>query len=84
MAVDCVYDVCVIGAGLWGSSAAYHASSHPDIRVCLVGPDEPKSKVGIIISFIRTPQYSIGISFNPIWLSLIEISDGYTQSCSFC
>ena len=41
-----LYDVCVIGAGLWGSAAAYHLSLDPAIKVCLVGPNEPTPEVG--------------------------------------
>lgn len=36
------YDVCIIGGGLWGSAASRYVSEHPDLRVCLVGPTEPK------------------------------------------
>ncbi|GBN27119.1 hypothetical protein AVEN_224319-1 [Araneus ventricosus] len=36
------YDLCIIGAGMFGSSAARHASANPCLKVCLVGPDEPK------------------------------------------
>ncbi|GFV43355.1 DAO domain-containing protein [Trichonephila clavipes] len=35
------YDLCIIGAGMFGSSAARHASTNPSLRVCLVGPNEP-------------------------------------------
>ncbi|GFY59235.1 peroxisomal sarcosine oxidase [Trichonephila inaurata madagascariensis] len=35
------YDLCIIGAGMFGSSAARHASTDPSLRVCLVGPNEP-------------------------------------------
>ncbi|GBN25842.1 hypothetical protein AVEN_58855-1 [Araneus ventricosus] len=38
---ESVYDLCVIGAGMFGSSAARHASANPSIKVCLVGPAEP-------------------------------------------
>ncbi len=42
---DRVYDLCVIGAGMWGSAAAYHASMFPDVSVCLIGTDEPTPQV---------------------------------------
>ncbi|GFT31236.1 peroxisomal sarcosine oxidase [Nephila pilipes] len=35
------YDLCIIGAGMFGSSAARHASANPCIKVCLIGPNEP-------------------------------------------
>ncbi|XP_071526060.1 monomeric sarcosine oxidase-like isoform X3 [Panulirus ornatus] len=37
-----IYDLIVIGAGMMGSAAAYHASQLPNTSVCLVGPPEPK------------------------------------------
>ena len=37
-----VYDLCVVGAGLVGSAIAYHASAKPGLKVCLIGPEEPK------------------------------------------
>ncbi|XP_054713485.1 uncharacterized protein LOC129222948 [Uloborus diversus] len=36
-----VYDLCIIGAGMFGSAAARHASANPSCKVCLVGPNEP-------------------------------------------
>ena len=45
---DCVYDICVVGAGLWGSAAAYHLSENPEMKVCLIGPDEPSKQVSVI------------------------------------
>ncbi|XP_072037695.1 peroxisomal sarcosine oxidase-like [Amphiura filiformis] len=38
---DCLYDISIVGAGLWGSAAAYHLSVAPGIKVCLIGPNEP-------------------------------------------
>ncbi|KAJ8029994.1 Peroxisomal sarcosine oxidase [Holothuria leucospilota] len=42
--MDKHFDVCVIGAGLWGSAAARHLSQDPGIKVGLIGPDEPKKE----------------------------------------
>ncbi|XP_033630824.1 uncharacterized protein LOC117292780 [Asterias rubens] len=39
-----VYDVCIVGAGMWGSTAARYVSGHKDLTVCLVGPEEPSSQ----------------------------------------
>lgn len=39
------YDLCIVGAGMIGSSAARHAAALGK-RVCLVGPEEPKSRYG--------------------------------------
>ncbi|XP_022081073.1 uncharacterized protein LOC110974057 [Acanthaster planci] len=38
-----LYDICIVGAGLWGSSAARHASK-PGRKVCLIGPTEPSQE----------------------------------------
>ena len=35
------YDVCVVGAGTFGSCAAYHLSQKAGLRICLLGPGEP-------------------------------------------
>ncbi len=37
-----VYDVCIVGAGMFGSAAARHAASILGRGTCLVGPGEPK------------------------------------------
>ncbi|XP_063432965.1 uncharacterized protein LOC134715037 [Mytilus trossulus] len=37
-----IYDLCIVGAGLIGTAAASHASKWGS--VCLVGPEEPKSR----------------------------------------
>ena len=36
------YDLCIVGAGLVGSSVARHASAKQGLSVCLIGPQEPK------------------------------------------
>ncbi|XP_033634259.1 uncharacterized protein LOC117295657 [Asterias rubens] len=38
-----VYDVCIVGTGLWGSAAARHATKSGR-KVCLIGPREPTEK----------------------------------------
>lgn len=38
---DRVYDLCVVGAGMFGTAAARHASAVAGVKVCLIGPDEP-------------------------------------------
>ncbi|XP_055948441.1 uncharacterized protein LOC129981570 [Argiope bruennichi] len=40
MAED-VYDLCIVGAGMFGSAAARHASTNSRLKVCLIGPREP-------------------------------------------
>ncbi|XP_035210045.1 uncharacterized protein LOC118184481 [Stegodyphus dumicola] len=39
-----IYDLCIVGAGLFGSAAARHASANAALKVCLIGPDEPKAE----------------------------------------
>ncbi|KAF8795751.1 hypothetical protein HNY73_000214 [Argiope bruennichi] len=36
------FDLCIIGAGMYGSAAARHASSNSGVKVCLIGPGEPR------------------------------------------
>ncbi|CAL1281697.1 unnamed protein product [Larinioides sclopetarius] len=36
-----VYDLCIVGAGMFGSAAARHASTNPGLKACLIGPTEP-------------------------------------------
>ncbi|KAL5004169.1 hypothetical protein ScPMuIL_017625 [Solemya velum] len=35
-----MYDIVVVGAGMIGSAAGRYASSIPNLKVCLIGPDE--------------------------------------------
>lgn len=39
-----MYDVCVVGAGTMGSSAAYYLSKNTRLNICLLGPGEPEAK----------------------------------------
>lgn len=38
---EILYDLCILGAGMFGSAAARHASATEGIKVCLIGPKEP-------------------------------------------
>lgn len=38
---DRVYDLCIVGAGMFGTAAARHASAVAGVKVCLIGPGEP-------------------------------------------
>ncbi|XP_070542978.1 N-methyl-L-tryptophan oxidase-like [Ptychodera flava] len=41
---DMLYDLCIIGAGPFGSAAARHATLiEPGLKVCVIGPKEPKN-----------------------------------------
>ena len=44
------YDLCVIGAGLIGSAAARHASQNSNVKVCLIGPSEPKISIYLFLN----------------------------------
>ena len=46
----CDYDLCVIGAGLIGSAAARHASQNSNVKVCLIGPSEPKISIYLFLN----------------------------------
>ncbi|XP_077992810.1 uncharacterized protein LOC144446844 [Glandiceps talaboti] len=38
-----LYDICIVGAGIMGSAAARHTTLiAPSLKVCLIGPKEPK------------------------------------------
>lgn len=52
--MEIVYDLCVIGAGMVGSAAARHASINNDIKICLIGPQEPKVPKQNLICFLST------------------------------
>ena len=55
MSLPCgfIYDLCVVGAGPVGSATALHASATPGVKVCLVGPNEPKVFIDFIYFFIK-------------------------------
>jgi sarcosine oxidase/L-pipecolate oxidase len=43
---DSIYDICIVGAGMVGSSAAKYASLDGASKVCLIGPEEPQHRAG--------------------------------------
>ena len=47
-----VYDLCIVGAGMFGSAAARHASSNVGVKICLVGPEEPTVSLLAIFFFV--------------------------------
>ncbi|XP_069102650.1 monomeric sarcosine oxidase-like [Argopecten irradians] len=74
-----MYDLCVVGAGLIGSAAARHASLQPNIRVCLIGPEEPKERR------LESPREIFGAHYDegrvtrcsdpdPVWATLAQNS----------
>lgn len=38
---DIIYDLAIVGGGMFGSAAARYAAAFPGIKVCLIGPNEP-------------------------------------------
>ena len=41
------FDVCIVGAGTFGSTTAYHLSKLvPELSVLLIGPEEPSCDKG--------------------------------------
>ncbi|XP_077991748.1 uncharacterized protein LOC144445969 [Glandiceps talaboti] len=45
MAYTPQYDICIVGAGMIGSAAARHVTLiAPNLKVCLIGPKEPKDR----------------------------------------
>lgn len=74
-----LYDLCIVGAGLWGSAAARHASSLPGAKVCLIGPDEPKTRTQSSNREIFGAHYdegriTRGTESDPIWAVLTQKS----------
>lgn len=37
-----IYDLCIVGAGIFGCAAARYASANPSLKICLIGLEEPK------------------------------------------
>ncbi|KAG8189150.1 hypothetical protein JTE90_018442 [Oedothorax gibbosus] len=58
--MDDMYDVCIVGAGMFGSAAARHVSANPSLRVCLIGPDEPKTSEEWSTREIHSSHYDEG------------------------
>ncbi|GFY59234.1 peroxisomal sarcosine oxidase [Trichonephila inaurata madagascariensis] len=44
MHTEHIYDLCIVGAGMFGSAAARHASANAGLKVCLIGPLEPTAE----------------------------------------
>jgi len=65
------YDIAVIGKGLIGSGAIRHlALSHPDLNVCIIGPDEPinrKTHTGVFASHYDQGRITRVLDPSPIW-----------------
>ncbi|XP_077989571.1 uncharacterized protein LOC144443862 [Glandiceps talaboti] len=69
------YDICIVGAGMIGSAAARHATLiSPSLKVCLIGPKEPKDiqecNHGIFGSHYDEGRITRSLDPDPIWAEL--------------
>lgn len=73
-----LYDIAVIGKGLIGSGAIRHLTlAHPDLKVCIIGPDEPenrKTHTGVFASHYDQGRITRVIDPSPIWGNLARES----------
>lgn len=73
-----IYDIAVIGKGLIGAGAIRHLTiSHPDLNVCIIGPDEPenrKTHTGVFASHYDEGRITRIIDPSPIWGHLARAS----------
>jgi len=68
-----MYDVCIVGAGSIGSSAAKHLTeANPHLKVLLVGPFEPKDRSSIDIhgAYFDLGRITRKLDSEPIWMDL--------------
>lgn len=73
------YDLCVVGAGCVGSAIARHASAIPSLKVCLIGPQEPKTRVDVTGREIYGAHYDNGritrtTDPDPVWAHISKQS----------
>ncbi|XP_033112508.1 peroxisomal sarcosine oxidase-like isoform X2 [Anneissia japonica] len=71
------FDVCIVGAGTWGSAAAYHLTSGShNLSVCLIGPEEPedRSKATIFGSYYDEGRITKCAEKDTIWGELAKRS----------
>lgn len=61
---ETIYDLCIIGAGFFGSVAARHASGFPQLQICLIGLDEPDVRHSQIIQYIYCHVFLLKISLD--------------------
>ncbi len=66
-----VYDIAVNGKGLIGSAAARHlAASFPDLKICVIGPDEPQNRKahdGVFASHYDQGRITRVLDPSPLW-----------------
>ena len=75
-----MYDIAVIGKGLMGSAALRHLTlSFPELRVCIIGPDEPadrKAHPGVFASHYDQGRITRVLDPSPMWAALARESIG--------
>ncbi len=73
-----IYDIAVIGKGLIGSAAARHlAAGFPELKVCIIGPDEPsdrKTHDGVFASHYDQGRITRVLDPSPLWGQLARES----------
>ncbi|XP_060558104.1 uncharacterized protein LOC132718426 isoform X2 [Ruditapes philippinarum] len=74
-----MYDLCVVGAGMIGSSAARHATVTSGLSTCLIGPSEPKGKrsaqnVAIYGSYFDEGRITRCLDKDFVWSTLAQES----------
>ncbi len=73
-----IYDLAVIGKGLIGSAALRHLTqSFPDLKVCAIGPDEPRNRrkhVGVFSSHYDQGRITRVLDPSPLWGKLARES----------
>jgi sarcosine oxidase len=74
--MDTVYDVVVVGNGMFGAAATRHLSAR-GLRVAAVGPDEPadwKTHDGVFSSHYDQARITRVIDADPVWAQLAQRS----------
>ncbi len=73
-----MYDIAVIGKGLLGSAVLRHlATECPDLKVCIIGPDEPddrKTHDGVFASHYDQGRITRVLDPSPLWGALARES----------
>ncbi|ELU07078.1 hypothetical protein CAPTEDRAFT_141039 [Capitella teleta] len=74
--MDIIYDLCIVGAGLIGSSAAKHASLQSGLRVLIIGKEEPRNRKDSPIHGAYYDEARIAAPFtgHPFWLNAFRDS----------
>ena len=66
-----MYDIAVVGVGLFGSAALRHLTrSFPDLKVCAIGPDEPRNRKthdGVFSSHYDQGRITRVLDPSPLW-----------------